>query len=98
MTHSDRVLDLLADGEPHSHRELYGLYVIVHSRISDLRKRGHTIECWREGDEYLYQLVSAVDPCNGSESTAALLPPPVADADTLSFASSTAEQQLTLVA
>jgi hypothetical protein len=98
VTHSERVLDLLADGEPHSHRELYGLYVIVHSRISDLRKRGHTIECWREGDEYLYQLISAVGPCQGLDEPRMAPPSPaLADVDTLSFASPTAVQ-LTLVA
>lgn len=58
MTHNAKVLALLSDGEPHSHRELYGLYVIAHSRISDLRKRGHNIISWREGDSYFYRLLS----------------------------------------
>lgn len=62
MTHNERVLALLSDGEPHSHRELYGLYVIAHSRISDLRKRGHSISMWREGDDYMYQLCPE-EPC-----------------------------------
>lgn len=56
MTHNEKVLALLSDGKPHTHHELYGLYVIAHSRIADLRKRGHVIESWREGDDYLYQL------------------------------------------
>ena len=57
MTHNERVLQLLADGRPHSHHELYALNVIAHSRVSDLRKRGHVIEMWREDDLYLYRLV-----------------------------------------
>lgn len=58
MTHNAKVLALLSDGKPHSHRELYGLYVIAHSRVSDLRKRGHNIISWREGDSYFYRLLS----------------------------------------
>ena len=56
MTHNEKVLALLSDGKPHTHHEIYGLYVIGHSRIADLRKRGHVIESWRDGDDYLYQL------------------------------------------
>lgn len=56
MTHDERVLELLSDGEPHSHHELYQLYVIAHSRVASLRKKGHVIECWREDDTYYYQL------------------------------------------
>lgn len=47
MTGNDRVLQKLTDGRWHTHHELYSLGVIVHSRISDLRKRGHEIECRR---------------------------------------------------
>lgn len=56
MTHCDRVLNMLSDGKPHSYREGYGLGVILHSRVADLRKRGHKIRQWRDGDDYLYQL------------------------------------------
>lgn len=56
MTHNDRVLQLLSDGKPHSHHELYNLHVIAHSRVSDLRAKGHTIRSWREGELHLYQL------------------------------------------
>jgi len=56
MTHNERVLRLLSDGRPHTHHELYDLHVVAHSRISDLRKRGHVIESWRDGDNYVYQL------------------------------------------
>jgi hypothetical protein len=48
MTHAQRVLDLLSDGKPHQHHELYRLGVIAHSRVADLRKRGHNIVCWTE--------------------------------------------------
>lgn len=59
MTHNERVLQLLSDGKPHSHHELYALHVIAHSRVSELRKRGHRIDQWRDGDQYLYQLKDA---------------------------------------
>lgn len=58
MTHNEKVLALLSDGLPHTHHEIYGLFVIGHSRIADLRKRGHVINCWRDGDDYLFQLCS----------------------------------------
>lgn len=58
MTHNERVLALLQDGKPHTHHELYALHVIAHSRVADLRARGHLIEQWREGDNYLYRLLT----------------------------------------
>ncbi len=61
-SHCDRLLAVLSDGRPHTHRELYrSLDVMVHSRAADLRKRGHVIACWTatEGGERVsvYQLV-----------------------------------------
>lgn len=56
MTDCDRLLQVLSDGQPHSHRELYRLGMIVHSRISDLRRKGHNISQWRDGDLYWYEL------------------------------------------
>lgn len=56
MTHNERALDLLSDGLPHSHHEGYRLNVMLHSRVADLRKQGHDIACWREGDSYFYRL------------------------------------------
>ena len=57
----DRLLEALSDRRPHHHLELYGLRMIVHSRISDLRKRGHHIRSWSEshpnGRRHYYQLV-----------------------------------------
>lgn len=55
-THTERLLVALSDGKPHSHHELYGLHMIVHSRVSDLRRKGHTIRAWREHGDYWYQL------------------------------------------
>ncbi len=59
MTHKQRVLALLRDGQAHSHHELYSLNVIAHSRIADLRADGYRIEQWREGDLYLYRLIGS---------------------------------------
>ncbi len=67
MTHNNRVLNLLKDGKPHSHHELYALHVIAHSRVSDLRKQGYAISQWRDGDDYLYQLVG--EPVLGGRDT-----------------------------
>ena len=75
MTHCERVLALLADGQPHSHHEGYALNVILHSRVSELRKRGHRIDMWRDGDLYMYQLAGS--PLSRSDP----LPPPRAHRD-----------------
>jgi hypothetical protein len=56
-THCARLLAVLQDGQPHDHLSLYRLGMIVHSRVSDLRKRGHLISQWRDGDTYYYQLL-----------------------------------------
>ena len=61
-THCARVLALLADGNWHLAAELYQLGCIAHSRIAELRSRGHEIECERCDGEgaaaYRYRLVS----------------------------------------
>lgn len=99
MTHCDRVLALLSDGEPHHHHELYSLNVIAHSRISDLRKRGHTIEMWREDDLYFYRLIDSATEPNGSlpPATTVAATGAVADAEDVNASASVAEQ-LRLVA
>jgi len=61
VTHNEKVLALLSDGKIHDHHELYGLHVVAHSRISDLRAKGHKIEAWRDGALHLYRL-SSTDP------------------------------------
>lgn len=63
MSHKARVLELLSDGRPHGHMEGYRLGVMLHSRVADLRKDGHTIECWHENGGYWYRLaLEATDP------------------------------------
>ncbi len=66
MTHNERVLRLLSDRQPHTHHELYQLHVIAHSRVADLRKQGHNIVQWRDGDNYLYRLVDQGHEDNGA--------------------------------
>lgn len=60
-TDADRLLAVLSDGRAHSHLELYALGMIVHSRVADLRKRGHEIRHWQEshpnGRRHYYQLI-----------------------------------------
>lgn len=56
-THCQRVYDLLSDGQWHTHHEGYALGVILHSRVADLRKKGHTIEHRRNGDVSEYRLL-----------------------------------------
>lgn len=60
MTHNERVLQLLSDGEPHSHHELYDLRVVAHSRVSSLRKQGHVIEHWVEAGLHWYRLLGGL--------------------------------------
>ncbi len=62
VTDNERVLALLSDRLPHSHHEIYGLFVVGHSRIADLRRQGHVIERWNEGRTSVYRLVSSPDP------------------------------------
>lgn len=66
MTGCERVLSRLRQG-PATAAELYRLGVIVHSRVSDLRRQGHNITCVkRDGvgpESYLYTLTErAVGP------------------------------------
>lgn len=58
MTQNARILQVLADRDWHSHHEFYG-WCVLHSRISELRRRGHRIETRRQGDLYLYRLAPA---------------------------------------
>ena len=74
MTHNQRVLALLSDGEPHSHHELYDLRVVAHSRVAALRSQGHTIECWREDGLHWYRLLDQ----GGEDNGAAVTPLPAA--------------------
>lgn len=74
MTDCDFLLDVLSDGMPHSLNDVLrrsfterGCGLTVHSRVADLRKRGHVIHCERDpkarrGDAYLYTLTSLSSP------------------------------------
>lgn len=68
-----RLFEVLADGRPHDHTELYALGMIVHSRIADLRQQhGCTIDQHRESRGgaaggrakrvYVYQLAGVAQP------------------------------------
>lgn len=48
---NSRVLELLADGQPHHHHELYELMVVAHSRVADLRRFGYAIRTWQAPDQ-----------------------------------------------
>lgn len=67
LTHDEKVLRLLSDGRAHTHHELYALHVVAHSRVASLRAKGHQIDAWRDGDDYMYRLV-------GTPSEAAVSP------------------------
>ena len=67
MSHCDRILHALRDGEWHTTHALYIEVgpMILHSRISDLRKKGHNVEGrhvpGRTGaDGYEYRLAPSV--------------------------------------
>lgn len=83
MTHKQKVLRLLSDRQPHTHHELYQLGCVAHSRISDLRRDGHKINKWREGDLYLYQLVGSLNepdvPVRDGGAGSLSVPPPADD-------------------
>ncbi len=46
MSHCDQILHALRDGQWHTTHDLYAELggMILHSRISDLRKKGHNVE------------------------------------------------------
>lgn len=60
LSQCDRILAFLADGEPHTMTRVHQAvgFCRLNSRVSELRKRGHRIECWRDGADYVYRLVS----------------------------------------
>ncbi len=72
VTHKQRLLNLLGDGQPHSHLECYGLHIIAHSRVADLRADGYDIAQWRENDLYWYRLNAS--PIRAGEAAPSLLP------------------------
>ena len=60
LSQNDRILAVLQDGHEHEMRDIHreAGFCRLNSRISELRKRGHNIECRREGGLYFYRLVT----------------------------------------
>jgi hypothetical protein len=56
---NDRILAVLQDGQEHEMRDIHRVagFCRLNSRVSELRKRGLTITCRREGSSYYYRLV-----------------------------------------
>lgn len=69
VTHTQQVLALLSDRQPHSHHEMYELRVMAHSRVADLRRMGYTVECWREHGIYWYRLLDDGCQANGADES-----------------------------
>jgi len=53
-----RVLKVLRDMKPHTLTEIHERagFMRLNSRVSELRSRGYLIDCWRDGQTYLYQM------------------------------------------
>lgn len=70
MSHCDQILDALRDNEWHTTADIYkatGGFLILHSRISDLRRKGHHVEGRHVPGEtgangYEYRLVAPAPP------------------------------------
>lgn len=75
LSQNDRILAVLRDGQDHEMRDIHRQagFCRLNSRVSELRKRGHVIECRREGSEYIYRLVTPepVFACGVDESAGA---------------------------
>jgi len=56
VTGKQQALEILGDGKPHSHRELYSRLRGNPNVISKLRKDGHNIVTVRHQGEWWYQL------------------------------------------
>jgi hypothetical protein len=58
---NDLILEVLADGQPHSYKEIHrhAGFCRLNSRIAELRTRGHNIPpCDKSGGDYRYQLLT----------------------------------------
>lgn len=84
MTGCERVLARLERG-PATAAELYAeTYCVVHSRIAELRKRGHRIETFRIPDKtgaasYGYRLTTCTEGPSVTTLTDVTMTPPVPD-------------------
>lgn len=82
MTDCEFILDVLGDGEEHSLAELLtrsmaerGCGLTVHSRVAQLRTRGHVIEHAtvkgaERGHGHTYRLVSLAEPVSSTDQLA----------------------------
>jgi hypothetical protein len=100
-TQCERILAVISDGREHTAAELYRTGCVLHSRISDLRKRGYVIELSRAdgvgAESFLYKLVATPEEATSaavvSSGTAATAEPHPA----ASVAEHVPELQLALV-
>jgi hypothetical protein len=79
VTGCERILARLEQG-PATAAELYALGVMVHSRVADLRKRGHTIVCehiaGKTGTEgFEYRLLNRGGKAEGTAAPASIEQP-----------------------
>lgn len=88
MSHCERILEALRDGTWKTTSQLYREVgpMILHSRISDLRKRGHNVEGRHVpgqsgADGYEYRLVSSVAFVEVPRTRRPADPPPVTAAE-----------------
>ncbi len=87
MSHCDRILTALRDGQWHTTHALYIEVgpMILHSRISDLRAKGHNVEGRHVpgqsgADGYEYRLAPSVQYVDVPKVRRAVSPPPEAAA------------------
>lgn len=59
MSQVSDLLALLSDRQPHEMRDIHRRigFCRLNSRVSELRARGHRIECEKTGGRYVYQLL-----------------------------------------
>ena len=89
MTDAAFLLSILEDGQPHSTDEILaksqaerGVGLMVHSRASDLRKRGHVITCDLAGRRYgrpiyVYTLLGSLPESSSQSATPSSTSPEV---------------------
>jgi hypothetical protein len=60
MSQTQRILEYLSDGQEHEMRDVHRAvgFCRLNSRVSELRKRGHRIECRKAGGEYFYRMLA----------------------------------------
>ncbi len=71
MSQCDRILEFLSDGREHEMRDIHRAvgFCRLNSRVAELRKRGHHIECRKTHREFFYTLLSEPDLGAGTQET-----------------------------